>query len=180
MRWAWMVAVIAGCEAEAEKQQQQGSPTEPQGQVTEGGAGTTTPGSAGGGVAYRWYDQTGEAVTEGPDLVVWSEEGHLWQLDWESGEGAPVRLYTILFETPDCSGTEYLQSPLPMVVHDDGRGAFIRDPEQPSVMIEAMAASSDDFSCGVGFGEHVVIDAAGVERISYAPPRFAGPLYPGP
>lgn len=172
-RMAWCALVFLGCEG-GEAPTDNGNGREP---VTD-----ETDGPAGGdwAPAYRWYDQSGEPVTAGPELVVWDESGsYLWHLDRESGEGyaPPVTPY---YSDADCAGDVWVDAMevIPLVVYEAGR-LFARRADQVGEDV-APASYMPGEECYNGSGGISSISVADAIVVIPPAPAFEGPLYPGP
>lgn len=190
MRWFVCCAWMVGCAGSAtvDGSRTPGSPTCPTTRSTTGTPTeptdttlSTTPYQP----VFRWYDQTGEPVTAGPELVVW-HDGALWPLAIESGDAAlPPEIGTIYYDSANCSGPGYVYAPIPMYVYTDELGGDTVLVRPSDVAVEDFPYRSTKSSAGAACtqSEGTRANAVPVDLLDVltgSRPGYAGPLYPGP
>jgi len=125
MRYAIVVlgAVVVGCD-----------------EISEGEADSGLAAEVAAVGGYRWHDARGVQVTEGPDLVTFDAQGHLWQIDAETAKVGGLRVEQLLYDANPCDTLPRLDAPpagmvvwinVPAAeVHSEVKGYYVRADDQ--------------------------------------------------
>ena len=154
-----------------------------------GAAGPEGPaGPPGPPTGYHWVDSTGAPVTEGPDNIVFDDDGLMWAVDLETGEMGP-RFTQIRFERyidPKCEGTPYTAvvgfgSAPRVVIETESREWLVRRDDAESVCVPYVDSNGFCFDLTESGPCPLGISRDGFDLVTSAGPEgFEGPLIPVP